>query len=613
MKIVLKTFEMDVAPVLALILSILSLQCQAQEYYVTPTPPPNLDCPPEKPCHTLSYYASNASLLSNKENVSLVFLDGNHTLGTGSEENLLPIEFVQILFIKSFIGTKRNGVSVVSIQFYLYNIYNLYVENMNFFDVSFSVHVYAINYAGTVAVSSTTFVGSTLYIDTSSPGLIEQYISPFIVVEFSEMIMEKGFNAEQGWCRLDFRYYDMMLSILSSSFEVPLTVYYSGWNRGRIDANITNSNFLNVEGSPAIHLTVTADDQLQLLQQLKIESVSFIGNDFSGLFVEGPMDIIINGSKFINNSGSLGGAINVSDSRVSFIGDSLFLNNSGNNGGAIHLSNSTILLEEDSSITFKDNRASEIGGAISSEPGCAQGNCFYSLTFDVDEHSTSIPVSIVFENNTAVSGSDIYGAGLQNNCEVTPNGNVDSCKIQNSIFTFLNRSASSVATSPKRVCLCDENDEPQCANIDYIFYSMSAAPGEKFNLSVILVGEDFGGVAGGVYASNIKQSTVESDFTFGSSRNLQLSEATENCTLLEYSIEPKRGNVESVSFILSRDRVEASKHQDQFNKNSKIRNELTASIQEYNDSGCIIILQSSQCSCGHQCEYSSLPVWIQLV
>lgn len=48
------------------------------DYYVTPTSPPNTDCP--LPCNTLDQYAQTSSLLSNKDNVSLLFLEGLHTL-----------------------------------------------------------------------------------------------------------------------------------------------------------------------------------------------------------------------------------------------------------------------------------------------------------------------------------------------------------------------------------------------------------------------------------------------------------------------------------------------------------------------------------------------------
>ena len=51
------------------------------DYYVTPTPPPNLACPSGSPCHTLDNYAVNTSqLFGNEENITLIFLDGVHEL-----------------------------------------------------------------------------------------------------------------------------------------------------------------------------------------------------------------------------------------------------------------------------------------------------------------------------------------------------------------------------------------------------------------------------------------------------------------------------------------------------------------------------------------------------
>ena len=52
--------------------------CRCVEYYVTPILPSNADCP--QPCYTLDYYALDTSLLSNRDNVSLLFLEGKHVL-----------------------------------------------------------------------------------------------------------------------------------------------------------------------------------------------------------------------------------------------------------------------------------------------------------------------------------------------------------------------------------------------------------------------------------------------------------------------------------------------------------------------------------------------------
>ena len=52
-----------------------------KEYYVTPTPAPNPDCPPGKECHTLYEYArDNSSYFGNQTNATLIFLSGVHNL-----------------------------------------------------------------------------------------------------------------------------------------------------------------------------------------------------------------------------------------------------------------------------------------------------------------------------------------------------------------------------------------------------------------------------------------------------------------------------------------------------------------------------------------------------
>ena len=51
------------------------------DYFVTPTPPPNIACPSGSPCHTLDDYAINTSqLFRDVENITLIFLDGFHML-----------------------------------------------------------------------------------------------------------------------------------------------------------------------------------------------------------------------------------------------------------------------------------------------------------------------------------------------------------------------------------------------------------------------------------------------------------------------------------------------------------------------------------------------------
>ncbi len=52
--------------------------CKGEVLYVTPTPPPNPDCPDGLPCHTLHYYFTNNSLLEQRDDLTMIFLSGHH-------------------------------------------------------------------------------------------------------------------------------------------------------------------------------------------------------------------------------------------------------------------------------------------------------------------------------------------------------------------------------------------------------------------------------------------------------------------------------------------------------------------------------------------------------
>ena len=65
----------------------------------------------------------------------------------------------------------------------------------------------------------------------------------------------------------------------------------------------------------------------------------------------------------------------------------------------------------------------------------------------------------------------------------------------------LNSSLSPVSSNPKRVCLCDFNGKPQCANMSSMFVNwFRVYRGELFNISAVVVGYDFGVIVGTVNA-----------------------------------------------------------------------------------------------------------------
>ena len=61
-------------------------------YYVTPTLPPNPDCPDGLPCHTLEHYFSNSSFTEQTTNLSMIFLAGQHA-GVCKQTELKSLSF----------------------------------------------------------------------------------------------------------------------------------------------------------------------------------------------------------------------------------------------------------------------------------------------------------------------------------------------------------------------------------------------------------------------------------------------------------------------------------------------------------------------------------------
>ena len=105
------------------------------DYYVTPTPPPNLACPSGSPCHTLDNYAVNTSqLFGNEENITLICLDGFHELN--HDLVLSDLQEVVIMGLNNSLddGTLPTSVSIIVIfrsRLALVNIISVTMEKIN--------------------------------------------------------------------------------------------------------------------------------------------------------------------------------------------------------------------------------------------------------------------------------------------------------------------------------------------------------------------------------------------------------------------------------------------------------------------------------------------------
>ena len=58
-----------------------SVYCNSEVVYVTPNPPPNLDCHDGLPCQTLKSYFNNKTFTHESTNLTMIFLPGLHVGG----------------------------------------------------------------------------------------------------------------------------------------------------------------------------------------------------------------------------------------------------------------------------------------------------------------------------------------------------------------------------------------------------------------------------------------------------------------------------------------------------------------------------------------------------
>ena len=167
------------------------------------------------------------------------------------------------------------------------------------------------------------------------------------------------------------------------------------------------------------------------------------------------------------------------NSLITFDGHNMFVNNSGIYGGGIALYDSSqLLLNQNTTISFVNNHASESGGGI-----------FVSQVFG-EENTTDCSFNVIpyhylndtktvlyFVNNTAdISGDVLYG------------GKIDDCTSTlyfDHLFHYPKQKGLSVVSSdPIQVCFC-ESHEPNCS-IKKI--NKSAIPGINVNVSLATVG-----------------------------------------------------------------------------------------------------------------------------
>ena len=206
----------------------------------------------------------------------------------------------------------------------------------------------------------------------------------------------------------------------------------------------------------------------------------------------------VSGCNFTGNSIS---ALRAQSSNITVSGTVTFSNNTAFAGPAFVLSGGSILTSTNNSqIYFFNNRATNIGGVF-----YVTDNNVHLDSFDVKRSTCFFSTEgrrtqtrFTFVNNSATKGGDLlYGEEILFGLDENSNQNcLDSFK---NISNILQNGLSLISSGPLRVCLCNGSGQPDCLFLaDHKPHSIY--PGQTINISAVVVGQNFGTVAGSAYA-----------------------------------------------------------------------------------------------------------------
>ena len=251
---------------------------------------------------------------------------------------------------------------------------------------------------------------------------------------------------------------------------------------------------------------VIVEDNSQYFGNITVNTVTnsshFLFTRLGRVTIEGTSSI---GSSFNNNYGSV---INAYASDIYLSGDITFRNNSATQGAALLLrSNSHLILAENSTILFQNNRAFLDGGAIHADEA-GTDNYICVLQVDSDEKRWyNVNLNVTFDNNIAYrSGHSIFAAPIQQCFQVSVRVFTRYLtRLYNRIFTFKENTTSALTSPAVSICPC-VNNTPDCAKE---FPTLSVYPGDSITVSLIGIDSTGGSVFSQLNASFSKtDSTV---------------------------------------------------------------------------------------------------------
>ena len=229
-------------------------------------------------------------------------------------------------------------------------------------------------------------------------------------------------------------------------------------------------------------------------------------------------------------------AVRAHESNITLSGNVVFSNNTAVSGTAfILVQGSIISMIKNSNVKFKNNYATNTGGVfyigandyVHIGDTFSHRKCFLNILLDRSQ------IQFIFVNNSAGMGGDIlYGGQVAFSFDGDWNC-LESFENISTIHVYQN-DYSLISSDPSRVCFCNKSRNPDCMIFSHKMVH-SFYPGQDISISAVIVGQNFGTVAGSVFAQYLKRSPTDNLLELDISQKVQ-SVTQKSCSKLSYTL-----------------------------------------------------------------------------
>ena len=578
------------------------LLCKGEVVFITPTPPPNPDCPDGLPCQTLQQYFSNSSFTESNIDLIMIFLVGQHVgvcnrtvlkassftvmgIGPGVIVTCTHVDircatlvyFERVTLDHWYISSLRSPVLSLVFQMSAVMAQNhtlIYIEHQSnqsgniislnncvFRSSSLSGRLYFINNTGSLGgltlASSTVNIGKHTNISFINNSVESCAMTSFLSnlnIE-SDAIITSVNNYNDS---TSLGYFGGALCLLSSTLNIESNVYMTFINNsqnlgGAIfmsvstmvignNSNIIFANNIAWTGGGAVNLYWSELIIGANSSFVFLDNLATTGGAILGLFSVVTIGADTHFACMNNSALDLGGGVLIMTSTMTIGNDSslIFTGNMGKRGGAIAVVSSIVHIVTNANMTFLINSAQIVGGAMYFDPDLLQQQYYQ----DIGSQCLYRQQPAYFPNGTSYKPRTTYLWFINNSAALAGDdlygASLYFCHLRgyNVHYVVTNSGRSSISGNPMRVCICLQQ-RPQCNVTAMELYIF---PGETFTVPAVVVGGDWGPTPGTVYAS-LRQTSA--DIQPSSQKFSQIN--TTQCTALTYNVFSN----DSVQLVLS--------------------------------------------------------------